>query len=58
MLEGLEVFFLLPNEVTHSGSGLAALLSGHKGIYYLLEVGIVRAKDFEQLLVLRVDVEV
>lgn len=55
LLEGLEVFFLLLDEATHPGLGLTVLLPGRKGISSLLEVGVTRAKAFEQQLVLRVD---
>lgn len=53
-----EMFFLLLDETPHPGLGLIALLPGHEGISLLLEIGVVRAKAFQQQLVLRVDVEV
>lgn len=52
------MFFLLLDETPHPGLGLIALLPGHEGISLLLEIGVVRAKAFQQQLVLRVDVEV
>jgi hypothetical protein len=52
------VFFILLDEAAHSALGLAMLLPGREGIYWLLEVGVACAKALEQQLVLRVDAEV